>query len=145
VKVRGVITTDREAWEQLYRGYAAFYKVETDAKRLATLWGWLHDADHPVDGLVCEGPDGLIGLAHYRPMPSPLRGGYIGFRDDLFVDPSLRGSGAAAALLDRIAVIARERSWDVVRWITADDNYRARGLYDRIATKTAWNTYELRP
>ena len=29
------------------------------------------------------------------------------------------------------------------RWITADDNYRARTLYDRVAKKTAWNTYEI--
>jgi hypothetical protein len=39
--------------------------------------------------------------------------------------------------------IAKERGWGKIRWITADDNYRARTLYDRVAVKTAWNTYEV--
>jgi hypothetical protein len=32
-----------------------------------------------------------------------------------------------------------------VRWITAEDNARARRLYDRVAQKTHWVTYEIRP
>lgn len=143
--VRALARDDRAGWERLYRGYAAFYKVETDAARLGRLWGWLHDPAHPVEGLVFEADDTLVGLAHFRAMPSPLRGAEIGFLDDLFVDPSRRGTGAAAALIEAVAGVARERGWDVVRWITADDNYRARALYDRLATKTGWNTYELRP
>jgi hypothetical protein len=31
----------------------------------------------------------------------------------------------------------------VIRWITREDNYRARAVYDRIATKTNWTTYDL--
>jgi hypothetical protein len=32
-----------------------------------------------------------------------------------------------------------------VRWITAADNATAQRLYDRVATKTAWVTYDLVP
>jgi hypothetical protein len=32
-----------------------------------------------------------------------------------------------------------------MRWITADDNYRARTLYDRIGKKALWNLYEMTP
>jgi hypothetical protein len=32
----------------------------------------------------------------------------------------------------------------VIRWITADDNYRARAVYDRVATRTKWVTYDLK-
>ncbi len=40
--------------------------------------------------------------------------------------------------------IAKERGWGKKSArITADDNYRARTLYDRVAVKTAWNTYEV--
>ena len=35
--------------------------------------------------------DNIVGFAHYRRMPSPLRGQDIGFLDDLFVDPKHRG------------------------------------------------------
>ena len=31
-----------------------------------------------------------------------------------------------------------------VRWITADDNYRGRNVYDRLATRTMWVTYDLK-
>ena len=33
----------------------------------------------------------------------------------------------------------------VVRWITAEDNYRARGLYDKVAQRTSWLTYDMAP
>ena len=145
IAIRTVTPDDREAWEVLYRGYAAFYKVETSTTKLGNLWGWIHDPGYPVEGLVCEVDGSLVGLAHFRAMPSPLRGAEIGFLDDLFVDPQLRGSGAAAALIAAVGDVARERGWDVVRWITADDNYRARSLYDKLSTKTGWNTYELKP
>ena len=31
-----------------------------------------------------------------------------------------------------------------LRWITADDNYRARSLYDKIAERTKWVTYDIK-
>ena len=86
-----------------------------------------------------------MGLAHWRRMPSPLRGADIGFLDDLFVDPAARGGNIGEALIGHVAGVARARGWGVVRWITADDNYRARALYDRLAKKTSWNLYELTP
>jgi hypothetical protein len=32
----------------------------------------------------------------------------------------------------------------VIRWITAEDNYRARGVYDRVAVRTPWVTYDIK-
>ena len=59
------------------------------------------------------------------------------------MDSSARGARVGELLIARLVEIAKERGWPKIRWITADDNYRARTLYDRIATKTAWNTYEI--
>ena len=53
-----------------------------------------------------------------------------------------RGTGVGEALLARLGEIAAERGRRCVRWITADDNYRARTLYDRVAAKAGWNMYE---
>jgi len=33
----------------------------------------------------------------------------------------------------------------VVRWITADDNYRAKKVYDFYGTRTMWVTYDMEP
>jgi hypothetical protein len=40
-------------------------------------------------------------------------------------------------------VRAAEQGHSVVRWITAADNARARGLYDKVAQSTQWVTYDL--
>jgi len=47
------------------------------------------------------------------------------------------------ALFAEINGIGRERRWDIVRWTTADDNYRARAVYDQHATRTTWITYDM--
>ena len=54
-----------------------------------------------------------------------------------------RGEKIGEFLIQRIKKEAKEKNWPYVSWITKDDNYRARTLYDRIATKTDWNVYEL--
>jgi len=131
-----------ESWCELYRGYAKFYEVPMPDTTLDTVWGWLHDADHPSCGLLASLHDQAIGLAHFRDMPSPLRGSTVGFLDDLFVSPDYRGSGAVNALLTELTVIGKQRDWPLIRWITRDNNYRARAFYDRNATRTDWVTYQ---
>lgn len=143
--VRPVALADRDAWERLYRGYAAFYKVEQSAKMRERVWNWLHDPAHECEGLVAQGADGaLLGLTHFRPFARPLAATTGCFLDDLFVAPDARGTGAAEALIEAVRQIAVVRGWSLVRWITAEDNYRARGLYDRVASKTNWVTYDIK-
>ena len=134
----------RADWERLFAGYAEFYRVEQTAAMRAIVWGWIHDPLHEVEGLVAETPEGrAVGLAHFRPFARPLRAVYGGFLDDVFVDPAWRGRRVADALIEAVAQRGRERGWSVVRWITADNNYRGRGVYDRLASRTHWITYDI--
>jgi GNAT superfamily N-acetyltransferase len=146
VRVVPAASRHRDGWGRLYAGYAAFYGVaQTEAMR-DTVWGWIHDPAQEVEALIAVAPDGEpIGLAHHRPFARPLRASRGIFLDDLFVDPAWRGRGVADALLAALAVLARERGCDVVRWITAEDNARARGAYDRVARATRWVTYDMPP
>lgn len=133
-------------WARLYAGYAAFYKVEQTPEMRARVWSWIQDPAHEVKALVAEDDTGrAVGLAHYRPFARPLSASTGGFLDDLFVDPAVRGQRVADALIQAVGAIAREKGWSVVRWITADNNYRGRGVYDRLATRTMWITYDLKP
>jgi GNAT superfamily N-acetyltransferase len=133
----------RADWDRLYAGYAAFYKVEQTPEMRDTVWGWIMDPAHEVGALVAEDASGrAVGLAHYRPFARPLRAATGGFLDDLFVDPALRGQRVADALIGALAEIGRQKGWTLIRWITADDNYRGRGVYDRVATRTMWITYD---
>lgn len=144
MRIRAVAAEDRAEWGRLYAGYAEFYRVEQSEAMRDRVWGWLHDPAHEVSGLVAEVEGGLIGLAHFRPFARPLSATTGGFLDDLFVDPKARGSGAAAALIAALKAEGQARGWSVIRWITAEDNYRARGLYDQCADRTKWITYDIR-
>lgn len=146
VNVRPVRPEDHAQWRALYRGYAQFYRVEQTDEAAERVWGWVNDAGHEVNALVAEDGEGtLVGLAHYRPFARPLSATTGCFLDDLFVDPARRGAGAADALLAALQGLAAERGWSVVRWITADDNHRARAKYDQVATRTMWVTYDMAP
>lgn len=136
----------RAAWDVLFAGYAEFYRVAQTPAMRDTVWSWLHDPAHESSGLIAEDATGrAVGLAHYRPYARPLRASYGCFLDDLFVAPDARGSGAAPALLAELRRLAQRHGWDLVRWITADDNHRARTLYDKHATRTWWVTYDMPP
>ena len=142
--IREIQLKDKEQWEKLYKDYADFYKVEMNNKILQTVWNWLHDKNHEVDGLVYEADGNIAGLAHYRRMPSPLRGQDIGFLDDLFVNPEHRGQRIGEKLINKLKEISKSKRWNLVRWITREDNLRAKSLYDRVSEKTTWNVYELK-
>ena len=145
VKVRPVEPRDREGWNRLYAGYAAFYMVTQTEDMRDRVWSWLMSGENGFLGLVAEDGEGkLIGLAHFRAFARPLSATTGGFLDDLFVDPDARGSGAADALMDHLKSEGTKRGWSVIRWITAEDNYRARSLYDKVADKTRWVTYDIK-
>ena len=142
--IRDIHLKDKKQWEKLYKSYADFYKVEMNAKILQIVWEWLHDKSHEVNGLVYEVDGNIVGLAHYRRMPSPLRGQDIGFLDDLFVDPEHRGQRIGEKLINELKEISKSKRWNMMRWITRDDNLRAKSLYDRVSKKTNWDVYELK-
>ncbi len=144
VEVRPVAAADRAAWDALYAGYAAFYKVtQTDAMR-DTVWGWLMDPGQAVTGFVAVLEGQVIGIAHARAFARPLSASTGGFLDDLFVSPDARGTGAAQALIAAVVAEGRARGWSVIRWITAGDNSRARAVYDRVAVEGPWVTYDIK-
>jgi hypothetical protein len=45
-----------------------------------------------VKGICFELENKIVGIAHYRTMPRPINGQYIGFLDDLFVEPEFQRS-----------------------------------------------------
>ena len=142
--IREIQLKDKDQWEKLYRGYADFYKAEINDKILQTVWGWLNDNKHELQGIAYEVDNKIVALAHFRRMPRPLKGQDICFLDDLFVDPQHRGQKIGEKLINRIREISKSRGWSLVRWITRDDNLRAKSLYDRISEKTNWDVYELK-
>lgn len=134
---------DHHDWQRLYRGYAEYYGMPMNDSTLATVWEWIQDGERLQGRLARDANGQAVGLMHFRAMPSPLRGATVGFLDDLFVDPAHRGTGAVDEMMEALREEARQQGWPFVRWITRENNYRARGAYDRRAERTDWVTYQL--
>jgi GNAT superfamily N-acetyltransferase len=143
--IRPVRAGDRDGWNALYAGYAAFYGVEQTPAMRDCVWSWLTAPAGPLQGLVAERDGLLVGLAHLRPFARPLSASQGLYLDDLFVAPDARGAGVARALVSAATARARASGYSVLRWITAADNHPARALYEQVADRTPWVTYDIRP
>ena len=141
--IRLLEPTDRAQWETLYHSYAEFYRAPMDQSILNTVWDWIFTQDEAFFCLVAERDEELIGFMHFREMASPLRGKKVGFLDDLFIAPPHRSQGVVETLYTALHAAAKKHQWPLVRWITAEDNYRGRSVYDKLAKLTHWKTYQL--
>lgn len=142
--IRKLENKDKENWVKLYNGYAAFYKVPMNTDILNTLWEWINDENHVVKGICFELENKIVGIAHYRTMPRPIKAKYIGFLDDLFVDPNFREQKIAQKLINHLKSLSNVNNWDGIRWITHSSNDTAKKLYSKIANNTGFELYELK-
>jgi GNAT superfamily N-acetyltransferase len=142
--IRAAREDDFFRWLTLFEGYAAFYRTPTSDERSVRTWQWIVRGDHGLRAFVAEDADGeLIGLAHVRTIAQPLEGTTGLYLDDLFVDQVARGAGVATDLLEYVRSLAAAEGHSGVSWITAEDNTTAQRVYDRIAARTTWVTYEM--
>ncbi|MBT7423980.1 MAG: GNAT family N-acetyltransferase [Candidatus Marinimicrobia bacterium] len=142
--IRKLMQKDKENWAKLYNGYAKFYKVTMNKGILDTLWSWIQDETHNVKGICFELDGKIVGIAHYRTMPRPIKGQYVGFLDDLFIEPNFRGQKIAQKLIDHLKSLSKTNNWNGIRWITHSSNKNAKKLYDKIANNTGFELYELK-
>ena len=140
--VREIEEHDHAAWRQLFLDYGVFYKTHFDDAVLDGDWAWLLDPAHEVKALVAVHDDTVIGFAHYRRLFDTFTASPNWFLDDLYVAPESRGTGAATALIEGVAAAAHARGGGTLRWITADDNVVAQSVYNKVAKRTTWVTYE---
>ena len=142
--IRNLEQKDKESWEKLYNSYADFYKVPMNKNILDTLWSWIQDESHIVKGICFEIDNKIVAIAHFRTMPRPIKGQYIGFLDDLFVKQEYRRQKIAQKLINHLKSISKDNNWDGIRWITHSSNENAKKLYDKIANNTGFELYELK-
>ena len=142
--IRKLEQKDKENWVKLYNAYADFYKVPMNTGVLDVLWGWIQDNSHEVNCLCFEIEGKIVAIAHYRTMPRPIKGQYICFLDDLFVESDFRGLKIAQKLINHLKSISKVNNWQGIRWITHSSNKKAKKLYDKIANNTGFELYELK-
>jgi ribosomal protein S18 acetylase RimI-like enzyme len=145
VIIRNVETRDRDAWAPLFVAYGEFYEATFTDEVVESTWSRLLAPTEGIDGLVAEVDGTVVGFAHYRSHPDTFSTGRDWFLDDLYVDPAARSGGVASALIEHIVGMMTSAEHGSLRWITAESNERAQRLYDRIARRSTWVTYEVRP
>lgn len=145
LEVRPIIADDRDAWEPLFRAYRDFYRSADSDEVVDTVWGWLLDPNHETNGLVALESTTIVGFAHYRSFARPTTGTTGLWLDDLFTAGDQRGQGIGRALIGALTDKARDNNMSVLRWITAADNQPAQRLYDSVADRTSWLTYDATP
>lgn len=143
--IRPVAPADEARWRELFTAYGVFYETDFSSEVLDRVWALMTAPDSGIDALVAERDGVVVGFAHYRSFPDTFTGGRDWYLDDLFVDPAVRGTGAGRALIEEIrSRAAASGSGGTLRWITAESNTTAQQLYDTLATRTSWVTYETR-
>ena len=142
--IRKLELKDKENWTKLYNGYADFYKVPMNTVILNALWSWIHDENHDVNGICFELEGKIVAIAHYRTMPRPIKGQYIGFFDDLFVEPNFRGQKIAQKLINHLKFLSKTNNWNGIRSFTHSSNVNGKILFDKIANNTGFELYELK-
>jgi GNAT superfamily N-acetyltransferase len=143
VRIRRLEARDKAAWLPLFKGYIEFYKssvaddvIDETFTRLLSGKEGFH-----IGFVAVDAADTPIGLAHvlfHRSTWSPTWYCYL---EDLFVDPTRRAKGAGKALIEAVYVESDKRQCTRTYWATQEFNYRARGLYDQVATKSPFLQY----
>jgi GNAT superfamily N-acetyltransferase len=142
-QVRPLRDDDRRDWERLWHGYLRFYRASLNDRITNETFVRLRNRLDGFVGLVAvDDDDRPIGLAHLVFHGSTWSESTYCYLEDLYVDPSRRGSGAARSLFDSIYALARERGADRVYWHTQEFNAPARSLYDSVGRLTSFVMYE---
>jgi GNAT superfamily N-acetyltransferase len=141
--IRELRASDRDEWQRLYQGYQAFYNFpDRPAAFFDKAFARLMAQDaRDFHGLVYEDGNRLLGLTHYVYHPNLWRDEGVCYLQDLFTATEARGRGVARALIEAVYDAADRAGVPNVYWLTAEDNYAGRMLYDRVAQRSPFIRY----
>jgi GNAT superfamily N-acetyltransferase len=84
---------------------------------------------------------GWSAFAHYLFHRSCWSVGDYCYLQDLFVADDMRGHGAGRALIAAVEQAARAAGASRVYWLTKEDNFAARALYNKVAERSGFIQY----
>jgi len=130
ITVRPLKTEDKSRWLELWQGYLTFYETSLSSEQTELTWNRLMASNYGVFGLMAEKDGAMVGITHFMFRPSTWAPKDYCYLEDLFVDPTVRGSGAGRALISKVIEVAKEHGAGRVYWTTKESNAQARILYD---------------
>jgi len=141
VVVRPIEARDEARWRVLWEGYCRFYEREPSETIAARAWHRIMDGDAPVYAIVAERAGQVIGMANYIIHDNTATLTPVCYLQDLFVDREERAHGVGKQLIDWLVAEMGRRGWSRLYWNTKENNYRARGLYDKYTPHSGFLRY----
>lgn len=143
VSIRPLATADREAWARLWEAYLAFYETSVAPEVYDSTFSRLLGNDNQdFNAYVAELNGTLVGLVHYLFHRHAWKIENVCYLQDLYADPSVRGTGVGRKLIEAVYAAADDNGTPSVYWMTQDFNAEARKLYDRIGVLTPFIRYQ---
>ena len=140
VRIAPLQQSDRARWAQLWSEYQLFYGVELPAAVTEATWRRMHEGR--VHGLGARDPAGrLIGIVHYLYHEDTWSTVPACYLQDLYVDPTARGTGCGRMLIEAVAEASKKAGANNPYWLTHQSNDTARQLYDRLAQNQGFIHY----
>ena len=142
VAIRRIGARDEARWRALWDGYCTFYERAPDEPVARHTWKRIMDPASLIFAIVAvrEG-EGVIGIANYLLHENTATLGPVCYLQDLFVDPARRSAGVGKALIDWLVGEMKAERWSRLYWNTRENNYRARGLYDKYTPHSGFVRY----
>ena len=142
--VRPIASCDRSRWQELWEGYTRFYEREPTEIITNHLWSRIMNPKSLVNAVVAEdGSQIVVGIANYILHENTRTLSSVCYLQDLFVDLKIRRNGAGRSMLDWLLSEMKIQGWANLYWNTKENNYRARGLYDRYTQHSGFLRYAL--
>ncbi len=143
VEIRPVTRADEADWRRLWTGYLTYYESAVSEEVYQTSFARLL-GDDPQDyhGRLAIRDGVPVGLVHYIFHRHMWKVENVTYLQDLYVDPSVRGTGAGRALIRAVYDHGDRTGCPSVYWTTQDFNATARRLYDDIGELTPFIKYQ---
>lgn len=145
VEIRPIAAADETKWRRLWTAYLEFYESSVPEEVYRSSFDRIlagnAGAENEFRGLIAEVDGQPVGLVHYLFHRHGWKIENVCYLQDLYADPSVRGTGVGRALIEAVYQKSDEAGCPSVYWLTQDFNETARKLYDRIAKLTPFVKY----
>jgi len=142
--IRNIEARDEPRWRELWLGYCRFYEYAVSEAVTRHTWARIMDPAAPVHAIVAERAGaGVIGMANYVIHENTWSLTPVCYLEDLYVDPTERALGVGKQLIDWLVAQMQAQNWSRLYWNTKENNYRARGLYDKYTPHSGFVRYVL--
>jgi ribosomal protein S18 acetylase RimI-like enzyme len=139
--IRRIASTDYNHWLTLWTEYCLFYGREPAAEVTAYTWSRLMNLASRIFGIVAEVDGRVVGIANCVMHENTNTLQPVCYLQDLYVDREARAVGIGKQMIDWLLAEMMAQGWARVCLATKENNYRARGMYDKFTPHSGFLRY----